>query len=107
MFLIPSGKNAAILNPENKPSKVNWALMAQCLGHVWKNCYVARVNERSDSCENGRQARCYKFVLGRSFLDRKNGLPRILATVVSLPNTAGDMNDLEKLATIANLDSNQ
>ena len=36
-------KIAAIVNPENKPTQVNWTLMAQCLGNLWKNSSLRRV----------------------------------------------------------------
>ena len=40
-------------------------------------------------------------------LDKKNCLPRILATVVNLPNIAGALNNLIFFGTIANLATNQ
>jgi len=43
----------------------------------------------------------------RNSIFKKIGLPKILATIVNLPNIAGALNNLEKLATIANLDNNQ
>ena len=69
-------------------------------------------NKRSDSFGTGDKQdlflkKCSDIFTPAIFWTKNIGLPRILATIVNLPNIAGALNNLDKLATIANLDTNQ
>ena len=95
---------AAIVNPENKPTKVNWTLSwPSALEIRGKTVLYSGFNKRSDSFGNSRQARFFaeqmsSFFLFQPCFFKKHGFPRFLATIANLPNIAWVQNNLEKLA---------
>jgi len=87
-LLLTSGsaleKFAAIVNPENKPTKVNWTLS-------WPSAL--------EICgKTEQQARFFpenmSFFHSNIFGLKKYGMPKNLVTIVNLPNIAGALNNL-------------
>jgi hypothetical protein len=71
--------------------------MAQCLGILWKSCSLIRVIKRSDSFGKGRQAFFSRknVELFNTFFRPKNGLSKMRATLVKLPDITWVQNILE------------
>jgi len=101
------------VNPENKPTKVNWALpwpsALEICGKPFfnKGLMSGLILLGQDTSKIFFQKKCSVFYT--FFFEGKLGLPRNLATIVNLPNIAAVQTNLEKLPqlTIANLATSQ
>ena len=85
--------------------------MAQCLGNLWKKLFFNK-GLISGLILLGQGEKQYFFRKKFSFLytcfwTRQVAPPRFLATIVNLPINTWVQNNLEILATIANLATNQ
>ena len=89
------------MNPENKPTQVNWSFSwpsaFEICGKIFFNQGLI-----SDLILWGKadkhdffQKMCFFHPI---ILCLKNGLPKTPATIVNLPNIAGAVNSLEKIA---------
>ena len=94
LFLAPGSaldKFAAIVNPENKPTKVNWTLSWPSALEICGKLFFNKGLLISDLILLGTADKQTLFF-------KKHGLPRFLATIANLPNNAWVQNNLFFLA---------
>ena len=93
-----SGKVCCNVNPENKPTKVNWTLWWPSLDKCGKTVLWSGFHKGFGFLGKGRQARLFQkqcqVVFHTNIFFKQNGMPRLLATIVNLPNIAWVQNSL-------------
>ena len=97
-------KNAAIVNPGNKPTKVNWPSHGPVPWKLVDLLFLNRGLTRDWLIWEWQTTMIFlpeKYVIAflhkLVFFFKKHGLPRVLTTIVNLPNIAWVPNKLEKM----------